>query len=65
MDSDIADVELQQLYNAGETLGKEIQEHLDSWPVEKNGLPVINNVPSAVVVRTEDIRDQVASMVRK
>ena len=58
MDSDIADVELQQLYQTGEAFGKEIQEHLDSWPLEKNGNPVRYDLPNTVVVRIEDLRDQ-------
>src|SRR5229473_3340027 len=53
MDSAALSAEFQQLYSTGEELGRDIQEHLDAWP-----LPVQGELSHEVLVRIEELRDR-------
>ena len=58
MDSSSLTVEFQQLYQAGESLESDIQEHLNNWPLE-NGYPVDEEkLPQDLAARVEELRDR-------
>lgn len=56
MDSANLTSELQQLYEAGEALGKDLSEHLDSWPDDSTATQ--KNLPDDVIARIETLRDR-------
>jgi hypothetical protein len=57
MDSANPSSEFQGLYQTGESLSKDVQEHLDSWPLEnRNTGP--RDLPAEVFLRIDTLRDR-------
>jgi hypothetical protein len=57
MDLATLTAEFQELYQAGDSLGRDVQEHLDSWPLENNTVSQ-ENLPSDLIVKIDTLRDR-------
>lgn len=60
MDTPTLPAEFKELYQTGETLGRDIQEHFNSWPLKKPN-PVRKDLPDEVAGRIEALRDRAHS----
>jgi hypothetical protein len=56
-DSSSPSAEFQQLYVNGQVLGRDIQKHLETWPLFGDKLKQ-EQLPEALMVNAEDLRDR-------
>jgi len=56
-DSSSPSAEFQQLYVNGQVLGRDIQKHLETWPLFGDKLKQ-EQLPEALIVNAEDLRDR-------
>ncbi|MFS8084613.1 MAG: hypothetical protein ACMG6H_03220 [Acidobacteriota bacterium] len=57
MDSANLTAEFEKLYQGGESLGRDVQEHLNSWPLAQANA-MRKDLPDPVILRIEELRDR-------
>jgi hypothetical protein len=58
MNSEVLPIEFQKLYEAGDSLGNDIERHLEDWPSKGSGYVRGADLPDNVSIRIEELRDE-------